>query len=423
MKVREIKSGVHIGVAHSTKYKTNQMIVKFILPYDVKTAAQLAILSRMMEDGSQTIPSRSVLEQHLADLYGASLSLTSQRKGKFQEFTLSTTCVRPELVNQADLIEKWCQLVDELLFHQSFDEQQEAMRIRFEREKQSLIRRIQRQQDDKKRLVSIKLYDHIYQHDLEAAAGGAGRLEILEEVTYEDVAAAYMKLLEQSAIYIAVQGELAEDYLANWAQTLPLAARQQVVNYKYNVLPLPPQEYQLVTESVTGLQTNVALAYRIPSPDTLRERLTLQLATALFVSLPTSQLFTEIREKQSLAYMIQSESDISRSLVTIRLGISPEQLEHVLQEIAHQLQLLADTLSDNQSFAEAKLTFLSTDIQSRDFQYIELGYYIGEQLHKELDLSAEAFQYEIEQIKASEVAACLKQWVLVAAYALIGGKV
>ena len=97
--MREIRNGVYYTYTPSTKYKSNLLVIKLIAPYNIKRASIRALLSRLFEDGSEAIKNKSILEKKLADLYGATLSVSVQRKGNFHEFSLTSLIARPKLLN------------------------------------------------------------------------------------------------------------------------------------------------------------------------------------------------------------------------------------------------------------------------------------------------------------------------------------
>ena len=410
--MQEWQAGIHYQAVASTKYKTNQVIIKAILPYQAERAAAWSLLARMMEDGSDRIPSKAALEGILAQLYGASLSVGVQRKGHFLEFVMASQSVRPSLVQMPDLMPAWLNLMGQLLF-----EQEQAFQLQ----------RIKRMSDDKRRLVVQKLYQELYRETPDNALANLGDVARVQALTLADLAKAHREICQEAQFYLVSNGDLTDSDLIKWLESWSLKGRQADWDYSDNYLaldkPLSTDNLgQLIEEKVQGQQANLAMAFAFPPAKSLKERIILQVANGIFGYLPVSRLFTEIREKQSLAYAIHSGLDFHRSCALERAGISPDKVGHVYEEGQAQLADLMLSLEEGEYLEEVKLTLLSADVQSRDYQHLETDKMIAQDLYPDFDLSTDYFESVVRALKAEEVIACLGKWRLVGAYALVGGK-
>ncbi len=411
--MQEWQAGIHYQAVASTKYKTNQVIIKAILPYQAERAAAWSLLARMMEDGSDRIPSKAALEGILAQLYGASLSVGVQRKGNFLEFVMASQSVRPSLVQMPDLMPAWLDLMGQLLFEQeSLALALPQAQTRFEREQAFQLQRIKRMSDDKRRLVVQKLYQELYRENPDKALANLGDEARVQALTLADLAKAHREICQEAQFYLVSNGDLTDSDLIKWLESWSLKGRQADWDYLG----------QLIEEKVQGQQANLAMAFAFPPAKSLKERIILQVANGIFGYLPVSRLFTEIREKQSLAYAIHSGLDFHRSFALVRAGISPDKVGHVYEEVQAQLADLMASLEEGDYLEEVKLTLLSADVQSRDYQHLETDKMIAQDLYPDFDLSTDYFESVVRALKAEEIIACLGKWHLVGAYALVGGK-
>ena len=426
--MQEWQAGIHYQAVASTKYKTNQVIIKAILPYQAERAAAWSLLARMMEDGSDHIPSKAALEGILAQLYGASLSVGVQRKGHFLEFVMASQSVRPSLVQMPDLMPAWLNLMGQLWFEQeSLALATPQSQARFEREQAFQLQRIKRMSDDKRRLVVQKLYQELYRETPANALANLGDVARVQALTLADLAKAHREICQEAQFYLVSNGDLTDSDLIKWLEGWSLKGRQADWDYGDNYLaldkPLSTDNLgQLIEEKVQGQQANLAMAFAFPPAKSLKERIILQVANGIFGYLPVSRLFTEIREKQSLAYAIHSGLDFHRSFALVRAGISPDKVGHVYEEVQAQLADLMASLEEGDYLEEVKLTLLSADVQSRDYQHLETDKMIAQDLYPDFDLSTDYFESVVRALKAEEVIACLGKWRLVGAYALVGGK-
>ena len=419
--MEEIKKGVYLGITPSKKYKTNQIIIKLIVPYSGKVAAERGTISRMMEDGSSKIHSKGMLEQQLATLYGANLQVTSQRKGYYHEVTLTTTAVNPRLVQNHQFVSDWLALIQDLLWEQKYLLDDQSMHERFIREQRLLIQMMKRQQDNKQRYVGQKLAEKLYAEDPELAKGGFGSITDVEQLNYEDIASAYQTLVETSAVYVQAHGDWDAQLLKKWVRDWPLSDRSVQVDYQHNVISLPKQAHFHQEESVPGVQANIAIAYQLPPSTHIAERHLIQLANAIFSSAPTSKLFTEIREKQSLAYSISGSVDFTRDLLIVRAGVEPKHVHYVVDQVNEQLKIMQNTLVDQEMLSDIKLALKSYELQMHDTQHFENINGMMEYLYPDFNLTSAHYEEVIDRLTAKDVQMCCQKWQYIGAYSLVGG--
>lgn len=421
--MKELCQGIYLDTNFSEKYKSNMLVVKFITPYSVATASKRSLIARMIEDGSKAIKNKGVLEQRLADLYGASLSVSVQRNGNFLEFTLTSTLVRPTLLKDLapNLMREWFSLIDTLLFEQSFDESDQFIVSRFKREKQLLLTRIKRRKDVKTNLVAQNLLEKIYQSDTTKYLDGLGSHAILTELTLKDLDDEYKKLMAESLVLIAVHGEFNEENLLTTLNKWPLSPREIDYNYTNNQIIAPDSSYELYMKEVDGKQSHLAMAYRFPFIKTLKGRVEMQMLNAIFGGLPNSLLFMEIREKQSLAYSIYSTVDFSRSLLVVFASIDGEQIDHVVKEVNHLMGLIKEKIADETFLEEVKFTLISDQVQSRDYQDTELYLQINRFLQPTFPSDVDIYRDYIEGIKQEDLLRLLNELEAIASFVLKGG--
>lgn len=407
--MREIKNGVYYTYTPSTKYKSNLLVIKLIAPYNIKRASIRALLSRLFEDGSEAIKNKSILEKKLADLYGATLSVSVQRKGNFHEFSLTSSIARPKLLNDNidKLVEDWFKLIYSILFEQNFDQNNSELVASFQREKQMLLSLLERDKDDKASLVIEKLMERLYENAEVYYAEGLGNEAAINSATLGDLKREYETMINDSLILIGVHGEFINDPLEQEISNWPLPPRSSNISYLDNYISTKQIEEEITVEKVDGQQTYLALAYYIPMAITLRQKILTQVLNGILGSLPNSVLFTEVRESEGLAYSICSSVDYSRHLLIIEAGIDGEQIETVLSAIKQQLNTINQKLLDSNFLNEAKLTLLSNEIQSRDSQAVELYLEFNQILKPGIDFTFENYHHIIETLQPDDIASLL----------------
>lgn len=420
--MKELYQGVYLDTIQSTKYKSTMLVVKFITPYSVPAASKRSLIASMIEDGSNTIKNKGVLEQKLADLYGSSLGVSVQRNGNFLEFTLTSTLVRPTLLKDIapNLMSNWFALIYSLLFEQSFDDTNELIVTRFKREKQLLLTRMKRRKDVKTNLVSQKLLEKIYQNDANKYLDGLGSEDVLQELVLADLKEEYRKIIEESLIFIAVHGEYNEHNLMTDLRKWPLSHRTADYNYTDNQIIASKSSFNLFSQDIDGKQSHLAMAYQFPFMNTLRGRVEMHMLNAIFGGLPNSLLFMEIREKQSLAYSIYSSVDFSRSLLVVFASVDGNLIDHVMKEVEELFILMEEKIKDKSFLEEVKFTLISDHIQSRDYQDSELYLQINRFLQATFPKDLDSYQTYIEEVEEKSLLGLLRHLKRMTSFVLKG---
>lgn len=420
--MKELYQGIYLDTKVSTKYKSNLMVIKFISPYSAAAASKRSLLARMIEDGSESIKNKGALEQKLASLYGASLGVSVHRNGNFLEFTLKTSLVRPSLIEDLapDILDQWYTLIESLLFEQNFSDVSQWDDTRFNREKQLLLSRMNRQKDDKEQLVTKKLLEKIYQNDASKSLDGFGSEELLVQLSLADVAQEYRTLIDESLVLIATHGEFEEARLTEVIKKWPLSGRDKRYNYTENQISINSEVYTFHSQAVEGKQTHLAMGYSFPFISTLKGRVQMQVLNAILGGLPNSLLFMEIREKQSLAYSIYSSIDFSRSLLAIYAAIDGQTIDHVMSEIGKLFDVLKEQIAEPAYLEEVKFSLISDYVQSRDYQDTELYLQINQFLQPTFPRSLSIYREYVEGVKEADLLALLKDLKAVTTFVLKG---
>lgn len=417
-----MKSGIHLLVEPSSKYKTNALSLKFIMPYDSKEAIQLTLLARMFEAGSKAIGNRSQLEQALADLYGASLSVGGRRRADYYEFTLNSQMLADQFLPEDGLMHRWLDLLADLVLNQAFDASDEVMQARFALEKEQLARQLKRRQDNKKQLAARKLKEHLYQGSPEAYLGAYGDEALLDSLTLEDLQRVYDKLLQKAQIVCVAHGRLSEAQLETWLNSLAFRACPVVYSYQDLRLAIKPQAIAFQDEVIEANQGNLAMALATNYGVDDRERLKANVANAIFGQLPSSVLFMNIRERDSLAYSIHSTLDVYRELMIVQAGIDSTKGKEVYEKVFDELHKVAQTPINPAYFQEVKLTILSNRVQAQDYQWFELELVFLDWMNPASDYSLATYEANLQALTEAEVRQVLLDLTLLGAYFLKGGE-
>src|SRR5699024_11757821 len=130
-------------------FKTIHMVAKFKAPLDKNTITKRALLPYLIQQGPKSYPSRVQFQKKLDDLYGASLSIDSAKKGNYHILSFRFEVANPEyLVNESDILNEAIAIFNQIIFHPNVNENSFDTEI-FEWENETLILKIKYIEEEK----------------------------------------------------------------------------------------------------------------------------------------------------------------------------------------------------------------------------------------------------------------------------------
>jgi len=187
-----------------------------------------------------------------------------------------------------------------------------------------------------------------------------GTLDEVDAITAESAYRAYQELLDKAQIEIIMCGSGEPKTACSEFQRRFAARVRHPIHVDVDICrKLPVQSEKDVTEPMDVKQGKLVLAYRTEIGKTMEERAASRLAVALFGGIPTSLLFTNVREKMSLCYYCQSRLDTVTGMMLVDSGVEADDCKKAQEEIIRQLENLQKGDFEDRLIDETKL-FLKT---------------------------------------------------------------
>ncbi|HIO66659.1 MAG TPA: insulinase family protein [Planctomycetes bacterium] len=167
-----------------------------------------------------------------------------------------------------------------------------------------------------------------------------GTIDELELATPQSVTTAWRQSIEKHPMYVHFSGEVDPDEVA--AVLLPLTAGRD-----RDVTALAPRhprrgagQLREVEEQFEGNQANLVISLRTNTGhgDPLHEAM--MIANGILGGFSHSRLFTQVREKQSLCYSINSHIDGSAGLMLVSAGIDGDAASRTRESIFEQIDVV-----------------------------------------------------------------------------------
>ncbi|MGJ9458921.1 EF-P 5-aminopentanol modification-associated protein YfmF [Oceanobacillus sp. CF4.6] len=347
------ENGLKLHFIQSKKYKTINIVAKLRANLEKETITKRALLPYILKQGTKNYPSRSELQLKLDELYGAVLSVDGGKKGENHIITVRMEFANEKFIpEESSIIDDAISLFSEILFQPNvkgngFDESV------FKREKETLKQKINAIQDDKMSYANMRLIDEMCE-DEAYQLHVHGYEEDLGTMTNEDLYDYYKTLFETNELDVYVLGDFDEDKIKEKITNEMKINQQNVLEFNPSKAIKSVKEPSEVIEKQNVQQAKLHIGYRTNTLFQDKEYFPLQVFNGLFGGFPSSKLFINVREKNSLAYYASSRVESHKGLLFVFSGIAPEDFEKARDIIRLQVTAMKDGDFTEEALSETK---------------------------------------------------------------------
>lgn len=318
------------------KFKTVQLTAKLKAPLEKDTITKRALLPYILQQGTEKYPSRGKLQQQLDRLYGAVLSIDGSKKGNNHILTIRMeTANEKYLAGESSTLADMLELFKEIIFSplqtngNAFDEKI------FNREKQTLRQKMKAIADDKMSYANLRLVDemckdesyHLHVHGYETD---------LNKLTSEETYHYYQKMLQHDQLDLYVVGDVkqneVERFFSEHFSRHDAQQREAFSEEKQRI-----GKIQEVIEKQDIQQAKLHIGFRTNIVFADEDYPALHVFNGLLGGFPSSKLFINVREKNSLAYYASSRMESHKGLLFIFSGIAPADYTKAREIIEQQM--------------------------------------------------------------------------------------
>ena len=415
---KEICEGVVFNSIVDHRFRIGRLSVTLLLPLSRETAAANALLSCVLTRSCQKYPDFTSLNRKLNELYGAALYPMVRRIGDFQAITISASGLddRYTLDNESvssELAELLCAILCEpKLINGHFDEED------VEQERRQLLEDIDAEYNEKRVYAVNRCIEKMCRDEL-FAIGRYGTREDVVKLTHEQLVSAWKNLLECAKIEITMLGSAdPEKAYQRFAEIFGNKPRKIGGSTKI-ITEVPEVKHIVETDEIT--QSKLVLGYRCAYPKDQRQIVAASLMSAILGGTPTSKLFSNVREKQSLCYYCASRIDTEKAILLIDSGVETENIGKAQEAIIEQVELLKNGRITDDEMLSAKLAVKNAYISALDSLMSVQAFYIQSILRTE-HLSPEEAADIVESITRDEIIDLAASMQLDTVFSLVGNE-
>ena len=359
----QIVPGVTLDFIASKQFKTSRINLTFVTAaVSKKTVALRTLIANMLEVSSQKYPNQKAISDQLAFLYGATFGTSVNRRVNLHLVNFEMRVVNDHyLKEKQQLLTEAINFLQELIFNplvtnQAFDQ------TMFTLQQKNLIAYLESIKDDKQAYALQKL-QQAYFEDPVHQVPPYGDKENLAALTAAECYAYYQEMLAHDEVIITLSGDFASDEVLAAIAQLKFTPRT-VGKYQLTYKQTARNKLVAYEEQQDLNQSKLDLAYHFPVEYRGKYHYAALVFNALFGGSALSKLFTNVREKASLAYYANSSFDSLRQVLFVQTGIQADKKQQVLDLIEQQLAALVAGDVEAQLLANIKQELI-TDYEIR----------------------------------------------------------
>ena len=358
----EIKKGINLHIIKTNKFKTNLLAAFLSTPLAKDTVTGNALIPAVLRRGSKNMSSQDEISIALEEMYGATFDCGIDKIGDDQVLKFYLETINNEfLPDNEDTLSKAIDILLEVVFNPLINNN-EFNKEYVESEIKNLKQVIEGRKDSKATYAYERCIEEMYKN-MPYSLYKYGNIEDLENIDEKNIYEQYKNLINNCKIDIFVSGNIEEDIkekiIANEnIQTLQQREALYIINNKESRQKEEKQE-QEVSESMDINQGKLIIGLDILQENDL-DKYTALIYNAILGGIPTSKMFQNVREKNSLAYTASSSFIRQKANIYIKCGIDIENYEKALKIIKEQLEDMKKGEFTDKNIEEAKTNIIST---------------------------------------------------------------
>lgn len=350
--LKNIYKEQNISVIQTNKFKNITINMRFALEFSVKRKAVLYLLSAMMFQSTKNYPDKVSFSKMKDMLYGFNAYAYVNNYSNILVYNVFFDFINNRFLKDLNELD-YLLFIDEILHNPLFTLEKLA------EAKNNLKSNIKRKLDNPQNLANDNFYGEISKDDKRFEIYQNSKvLTELDNITLSDIKEVYQELFN-SRIDIYLIGDKLEQYI-DYFKTYK-SKKTLLLKEESNILKA--REDIIFEKQVS--QSTLLYTFTTPFNRSSKDYLAFNLGNIVFGGIPTSLLFSEVREKHSLCYSIVCISLKSEGLVLVKTMIDQSNAQKAIEDIENQFNRMISMDYEDDILISAKQV-LSNNLLSID---------------------------------------------------------
>ena len=322
-----------------------------------------AVLGALMAKSSRKYQTQKEIEKYLNSLYGANYDVNVEKYGDLYNLEFRIEYINKKfLPGNEDLLENILNFLKEMIYNPA-DWTDENIK----REKEFILERINERKDEKLK-YGVQRAEELLCKDEPFGVFLYGDQDNVQNVDKDVLKNAYSELLK-SCVTVIISGNLEgydniEEAFNEVFKNIEFSSKE-VTDLIYNTKRESDNKTEEVKEYQDTTQSVLSLGLRIKDC-TIDDFYALNLYNAILGTTPSSKLFQNVREKESLAYTVRSRYYRFKDIIVIFAGINKENYQKAVDVIKEQIEAIKKGEISKEEFESAKDSLMADLLEWKD---------------------------------------------------------
>lgn len=386
-----IGKGMNLNLIKSNKFKSNLISIYLIMPLNRKEATMNALIPLVLKRGTSKLKTKLDIERKLEELYGSNLNININKRGERHVLRFTIESPKGGFVSDKDYFLEVVKFLKELIYNPYLEDGSFSHKY-VEQEKEILKRAIEGKINDKRLYAVDRCIEEMCKNE-KYSVYEYGYIEDLKSIDEFSLYDRYKTILDTSPIEIFYVGEY-EDRFIGELKDIFAVDRKTILDIQREKIASDIQTKNMVFEEMDVNQGKMVIGYRssVAHEDPLYN--SVLISNHILGGGPNGKLFRTIREKESLAYYINSKVYKYKSIMIIDAGIDSINFEKTIELIRKEIDDMK-----NGDFSDEDIEISKKGLINPMKSIVDSNYLIGEFfLSKVLSNDNKSLEEDIEEL-------------------------
>lgn len=372
---RSAVRNIRVHVLPTEQFKTFAISVYVGCPLQEDSVTQTALTPFVLRRGNETYPDTKQYRERLDDLYGAGFGFDIYKRGDQQMVQFRMDVIQDEFVSSKEsLLAEAMKFLGETMTRPAL-ENGAFVKKYVDSEKTTLQKRLESIINDKIKYAAERCIEEMCKEE-PYRLHPLGKIEQLGAIEPASLYAYYRNWLEAAPIDVYVVGNTTLEQVVPLIEKHFGLERGQAAGYSGRIEHRSVHEVREVIERIDVNQGKLNMGLRVYTTYGDPGYATALMYNGILGGYPHSKLFTNVREKASLAYYASSRLDGHKGIMTIQSGIEIGNYEKAVTIIKEQLQAMQDGQISDVELGQTKamITGHLRELQDSAFELISFDF-------------------------------------------------
>lgn len=353
----------------NNKFKTVYFSYNFTLPVKKEDISYYSVLSSVLAKTNKVYKSQKEISEYLYSLYGASFDINIEKIGDLFNLEFRIEFVNDKFLDgDSNVLESALKFLYTMIYNPVFVDGNIDNTL-VEREKQSILEKILTRKDDKLK-YSVNRTEELLCGDEPFGTFLYGEEDVVKGITSGDLEKYYNKMINDALISVIISGNLdGYDNLENMTKEI-FGKSANNVNKNSEFLTnvhdsINDNKCEEIKEKADTVQSVITYGLRVKDFN-INEFFILNVYNAVLGATPSSKLFQNFREKESLAYTVRSRYYRYKDFIIIYAGINSKNYEKAKEVLNKELKDMQLGNISDEEFKAAKESLVSDLLEVAD---------------------------------------------------------